>query len=223
MIQAMKKIIPICTGFLLFPMLFSSCTFFNKPEDIKLSDLQTVCDFVNAREKIVTAILEIEGNKLLKPSEYADEKGRIVRLKSKLGDIKEVFSKKYTKIEAKDCDSWNLLVAKEEQLKRITKAEDIVIFELKTVCDYIDAIEIIFNEAIILTRINRSYGRQYWYNTMSKEGKERLKMLKDKLEDISDNLKEKYTKKEMKECENFEKVVQMSKEDADEIFSKIKD
>ena len=219
----MKKRMLMYGCLLLFPMWFSSCSFFNKPEDIKLSDLQTVCDFVNAREKIVTAILEIEGNKLFKPSEYAAEKGRIVRLKSKLGDIKEVFSKKYTKIEAKDCDSWHQLVSKEEQLKRITKSEDIMIYDLKTVCDHVDAIEIIFNEAISLTNAPRQFGRQYWYNAMSKAGKDKLKMLKDKLEDVSESLKDKYNKKEMKECENFEKIVQMSKDDIDEIFSKVKD
>ena len=77
------------------------------------------------------------------------------------------------------------------------KAEDIKLSNLKTACDYIDAMEKI-SDAAIKTKGDKSKG------DLSQEDKNYLKVLKNKIEDIGGSAEKKYTLAELEECSNFE-------------------
>ena len=86
------------------------------------------------------------------------------------------------------------------------KLEEIKLSDLKTVCDYVDAIENIFDEIIEISSKESS---------ISKDDKEQIKSLMNKLEDINEAGGRKYTKKEMMECEGFNRIKEKAKKNAD--------
>lgn len=116
-----------------------SCT--QKAEDIKLSDLKTACDFVNALGKVADAGIKWEEkyDKVRKEDEFDSEAAsksesggleeleiynkRIKEkedklwaerevLKKKLREITEAAGKKYTEIEVKECPDFEMLEKK---------------------------------------------------------------------------------------------------------------
>ncbi len=88
------------------------------------------------------------------------------------------------------------------------KAEDIKLSNLKTACDYIDAMEKI-SDAAIKTKGDKSKG------DLSQEDKNYLKVLKNKIEDIGGSAKKKYTPKEFQECSNYEIAIDKIKKAMD--------
>jgi hypothetical protein len=100
----MKKII---TLFLLF--IFFSCS--QKPEEIKLSDLGTACEYLDASIMLVDEANKIRNeNKNVKIGELEIEQLKLIDQKIK--DIRNAGSKKYTIEEFKECSSYEILVEK---------------------------------------------------------------------------------------------------------------
>ena len=85
--------------------MLTSCS--QKPTEIKLSDLDTACDYMDAIEKCVDAIIEIKDDKR-SISELTEEKQEYARqLKKKIREIEKAGSKKFTKAEAKECKNYD--------------------------------------------------------------------------------------------------------------------
>ncbi len=94
-------------------MIMLGCT--QKPENIKLSDLKTACDYVEAVEECVDAMTKIMDNKKREDLSQEDKDNMKV-LKDKIKDIGKAASKKYTDDEAKECPSFERV---KEKLKNL--------------------------------------------------------------------------------------------------------
>ena len=88
------------------------CT--QKPEDIKLSELESTCDYVDAIEICVDAAIEMMGDK-----EFEDlseeEKEYLEVIEDKLEDIERAGSKKFTESEVKECPNFERVKEKVEK------------------------------------------------------------------------------------------------------------
>jgi hypothetical protein len=85
------------------------------------------------------------------------------------------------------------------------KAEDIRLSDLKTACDYVTAMTDVFDEAQIIIKDTK-----HWEDLNNLQ-KEKLKILRNKLDEISEAAKKKFTKAEAKECSNYKKMVEKAK------------
>ena len=109
----MKKVMTILGVALFASMIMGGCA--QKPENIKLSDLETVCDYVDAMEKCGDAMIKTMENK--KGEDLSQEdKDYMKVLKDKIKDIGKAAEKKYTEDEAKECPSFE---AVKEKMKKI--------------------------------------------------------------------------------------------------------
>lgn len=97
---------------LFISMVTIGCT--KKPEDIKLSELETTCDYVDAIEICVDAAIEMMGDK-----EFEDlseeEKEYLEVIEDKLEDIERAGSKKFTESEVKECPNFERVKEKIEK------------------------------------------------------------------------------------------------------------
>ncbi len=102
-----KRIIVFKTALLmLLTMFLNSCS--TNADDIKLNDLKTSCDYVDALNKGYEQMIELKGKKTdeqLTPEVKKDLEEWFV----KLTQINMAFSKKYTKEEAKECANFEKL------------------------------------------------------------------------------------------------------------------
>jgi len=89
------------------------CT--QKPEDIKLTELETTCDYLDAFEICADAAIEIMGEK-----EFEDlseeEKEYMEVIEEKIDDIERAGSKKFTKSEIEECPSFERVKEKTEKV-----------------------------------------------------------------------------------------------------------
>lgn len=126
----MKKVMMVIIAFSFASMTMLSCT--QKAEDIKLSDLKTACDIVNALIKVADAGIKWEEkyDKEIKEDDFDSEKEELEIyqkrikekeeklwaerevLKEKLKEIAEVAEKKYTAAEIRECPNFEIVEKK---------------------------------------------------------------------------------------------------------------
>jgi uncharacterized coiled-coil protein SlyX len=120
----MKRTYAILSSLLCITLLLTNCS--QKPEQIKLSDLKTPCDYLDASENIIDEINEISSKE---SSISTDNKEKIKSLMNKLEDVGEAADKKYTKKELMECEGFNRLKEKAEKtadiLRNLKKNEDL--------------------------------------------------------------------------------------------------
>ena len=110
----MKKALTVFGAVIFASFMMTSCS--QKPTEIKLSNLHTVCDYVDAIEKCVDAIIETKEDKT-SISELPKEKQEYVKqLKMKIRDIERAANKKFTKAEAKECSNFAIVKEKSNSL-----------------------------------------------------------------------------------------------------------
>jgi uncharacterized lipoprotein YajG len=110
----MKNLKTIFGTVIFASFMLTSCS--QKPTEIKLSDLDTVCDYVDAIEKCVDAIIEIKDDKT-DISELPEEKQEYARqLMEKLRQIEKAGEKKFTNAEAKECKNYEAIKNKRKSL-----------------------------------------------------------------------------------------------------------
>jgi hypothetical protein len=89
-------------------------------DEIKLLDLKTPCDYLDAMEKVIDAAIEIrkknEGKKLKNYSE--EDKKSLDRYKKKISEITKAADKKYTKAEAEECENFERIIEKAKSIKK---------------------------------------------------------------------------------------------------------
>ena len=110
----MKKGIKFLTVALIASATLASCS--QKPEDIKISDLDSVCDYVNAMESVVDAVIKVRTNKDLQDLSE-EEKEYLDVLKKKLNEIGES-AEKFSRTEAEECSNFELLQKKIQKEKK---------------------------------------------------------------------------------------------------------
>ena len=97
----MKNLKTIFGAVIFASFMLTSCS--QKPTEIKLSDLDTACDYVDAIEKCIDAIIEIKGDKKF-ISELPEEKQEYAeQLKEKFKEIEKAANKKFTEAELLEC------------------------------------------------------------------------------------------------------------------------
>ena len=113
--KKMKKIMTILGVALFASMIMGGCA--QKPENIKLSDLETVCDYLDAMGKCGDAMIKTMENKKREDLSQEDKDYMNV-LRDKMKDINKAAVKKYTDEEAKECPSFE---AVKEKMAKITE------------------------------------------------------------------------------------------------------
>jgi outer membrane murein-binding lipoprotein Lpp len=99
----MKNFKAIASSILVISFLLAGCN--SKPEDIKLNELNTVCDYVDALEKVVEADIKLMKEK--KDTELSDEDIEYRGLlRKKLEEISEALMKKFSFAEMKECENF---------------------------------------------------------------------------------------------------------------------
>ena len=109
----MKNLKTIFGAVIFASFMLTSCS--QKPTEIKLSDLDTACDYVDAIEKCIDAIIEIKGDKKF-ISELPEEKQEYAQLKEKLKEIEKAAKKKFTEAEVKECENFESTQKKYDSL-----------------------------------------------------------------------------------------------------------
>ena len=95
-------------------MILLGCT--QKPENIKLSDLKTACDYIDALEKCGDAIIKLKKLALIRYQEggnsLEDFSQEIKVLQEKIEVIGKAGDKKFTKDEFNECPSFDRIKEK---------------------------------------------------------------------------------------------------------------
>ena len=95
-------------------MIMLGCT--QKPENIKLSDLKTACDYIDALEKCGDAIIKLKKLALIRYQEggnsLEDFSQEIKVLQEKIEVIGKAGDKKFTKDEFNECPSFDRIKEK---------------------------------------------------------------------------------------------------------------
>jgi hypothetical protein len=86
-----------------------------KAEDIVVSELRTVCDFVDAIEIVVDELIEVKGEKSWNDLDET-ETATIEKLFAKLEEIDIVAQEKFTEDEAKTCPAYDRVNEKIEAM-----------------------------------------------------------------------------------------------------------
>ena len=110
----MKKVMAILGVALFTSMIMLGCT--QKPENIKLSDLKTACDYIDALEKCGDAIIKLKKLALIRYQEggnsLEDFSQEIKVLQEKIEVIGKAGDKKFTKDEFNECPSFDRIKEK---------------------------------------------------------------------------------------------------------------
>ena len=110
----MKKVMAILGVALFTSMIMLGCT--QKPENIKLSDLKTACDYIDALEKCGDAIIKLKKRALTRYQEggksLEDFSQEIKVLQEKIEVIGKAGDKKFTKDEFNECPSFDRIKEK---------------------------------------------------------------------------------------------------------------
>ncbi len=110
--------------------LLPSCS--RKPADIKLNELTSVCDYMDALVSLSDEYIGLVGDRTwanLSPEEQA----RLDEMENKYEDIGQACEKKYTHAEIKECPSYQKAVdnhARMNEVRVVAYAGDIVVEEL---------------------------------------------------------------------------------------------
>ena len=115
----MKNTITAFVSLLLISVLASGCS--SDPRDIKLSDLKSACDYVDAAEKVLDAAIAIGDNKDLEKLTEADKK-EIKELEDKMEEIGKAAEKKYTEAEVMECKSFERVKEKVDAAEKVFDA-----------------------------------------------------------------------------------------------------
>jgi hypothetical protein len=115
----MKNTITVFVSILFASLVLSGCS--SDPKDIKLSDLKSACDYVDAAEKIIDATIDFGKNKDLDNLSKEDKK-EIKALQDKIEEIGEAAEKKYTRTELNECKSFERIKEKAEDASKIFEA-----------------------------------------------------------------------------------------------------
>jgi hypothetical protein len=111
----MKKAIKIFFTVIFILSMLTSCS--QKPTEIKLSDLVTACDYLEAMEKCFDAKQELkkevdelyDGNIKNVPKEIKEYANKLKRKQRQIG---KALQKKYTEAEWEECESYERIDAK---------------------------------------------------------------------------------------------------------------
>lgn len=108
----MKKPTMLVSALIGFGLMLIHCA--PKPEELKLADLKTACDYVDALESLADEVIRIQGDR---PKEKwtEEEKGRIKLLQKKAREVGEAADKKYTEAEFRECPNFGDLEKKVEE------------------------------------------------------------------------------------------------------------
>jgi hypothetical protein len=115
-------------SFLLVLITFAIISCSKKPEDIKLSDLKSSCDYVDALEIVIDEGLLLFKNKKIEELS-PEEHSYLQTLKTKLNDIGEAAEKKFTISEVRECSKFKLLDEKMEKFKQSLFVKEEVVEE----------------------------------------------------------------------------------------------
>lgn len=147
----MKKYLSVI-GILFYLLLVFVNVDVKMAEDIKLEDLKTICDHIDALDFVFSEELKLEITDYKMMSNEQTEK--LLRLEKIFNDIfKSLYEKfdvdsMFFEVEMQKCDSLRSFYEKYENSKMFfTNAEDIKLEDLETICDYVDAILILHNES----------------------------------------------------------------------------
>lgn len=112
----MKNTITVVVSLLFASLVLSGCS--SDPKDIKLSDLKTVCDYVDAAEKVMDAAIRIGEKRDLKNFSEKD-KEELKALEKKIEEIGKAAEKKFTREEAQECKSFERVAEKGEAAENV--------------------------------------------------------------------------------------------------------
>lgn len=111
----MHKHAPVLAG-LLALLLLPSCS--QKPADIKLNELNSVCDYMDALVSLSDQYIALVGDRL-----WADvspeEQARLDEMENKLEDIGQACEKKYTRAEMKECPSYQKAIENHARMNEV--------------------------------------------------------------------------------------------------------
>jgi hypothetical protein len=94
--------------------IFNSMGCSQNPKDIKLSDLHTACDYIDAIDQVCDVAIDLKGDKKVKDL-TEEEKKKYQELETKAYQIAFAGGKKYTPAEFKECPKQKEL---EEKLEK---------------------------------------------------------------------------------------------------------
>jgi len=103
----MRYFLPL--GYIFSLLLFASCS--SEAEKIEVSELKTVCDYVNALDLLTDEIIEeLDGRDLQK--ELRHDKGNLKKLYLKMDQIHEEMQEKYNFRDYRHCDKYQVVIDK---------------------------------------------------------------------------------------------------------------
>jgi hypothetical protein len=94
--------------------IFTSLGCSRNPQDIKLSDLHTACDYIDAIDQVCDVAIDLKGDKKINDLSEEDKK-KYMELKTKAFQIAFAGGKKYTGAEFQECPKQKEL---EEKIKK---------------------------------------------------------------------------------------------------------
>lgn len=115
-------------SFLLVLITFAIISCSKKPEDIKLSDLKSSCDYVDALEIVIDEGLLLF--KVKKIEELSTEENLYLnKLYEKLEEIVEAGDKKFSESEFEECPNYDAVKEKYEKLEESSSIQEEVVEE----------------------------------------------------------------------------------------------
>ncbi len=106
----MKKLLMIFGAVIFTSIMLSSCS--QKPLEIKLSSLHTACDYIDAMEICIDAIIENKGEAKSIRELPEEKQDYAKKLKQKMREIEKAGMKKFTKAEVKECNNFERVFEK---------------------------------------------------------------------------------------------------------------
>lgn len=143
----MKKLNTYLACALFMAVVLSSCS--SRPEDINVADLKEPCDFVDAAEQVVDAIIEITEGAKSPDLLTEDDKKHIQTLSRKLVEIGNKYGEKFDIRGEPNCPNTEELIKKRRKVNRgefreiILSAgrQEINIADLYEPCDFVYAMQ----------------------------------------------------------------------------------
>lgn len=177
-------------------ILLTECT--QQPTDIKLSELKSVCEYMDALRKLSHQYIHLVGDRSLDELTMT-EKLRLDELMMKWRDIEEAGQKKYTLAERKECKSYELVINNalrvneiigNQKVPRIESEKDNLIRLLEDMLSIYDTLrtdnlqkeqEIKVNRDQMQMLLNRINFGQYDLSEARKEAETLRKILKNQV------------------------------------------
>jgi len=104
------------TLILLALLLLPSCS--QKPADIKLNELNSVCEYMDALVSLSDEYIALVGDRLW-ADVSAEEQARLDELENKLEDIGQACEKKYTRAGMKECPSYQKAIDNHARMNEV--------------------------------------------------------------------------------------------------------